>query len=84
MNLHEYQAKDLLRKYNLPLLDGKSFIENVDDLQKELQARKQSVQATWHKLGPFFKHSNCTKKFKIHSLHKYLVMNPPRRCVGSP
>ena len=37
MNLHEYQAKDLLKKYNLPLLDGKSFIENVDDLQKELQ-----------------------------------------------
>ena len=34
MNLHEYQAKDLLRKYNLPLLEGKSYLENVDDLKK--------------------------------------------------
>ena len=32
MNLHEYQAKDLLRKYNLPILEGKSYIENVYDL----------------------------------------------------
>ena len=37
MNLHEYQAKDLLRKYNLPILEGKSYIENVDDLEKDLQ-----------------------------------------------
>ena len=37
MNLHEYQAKDLLRKYNLPILEGKSYIENVDGLEKDLQ-----------------------------------------------
>ena len=37
MNLHEYQAKDLLRKYNLPILEGKSYVENVDDLEKDLQ-----------------------------------------------
>ena len=37
MNLHEYQAKDLLRKHNLPILEGKSYIENVDDLEKDLQ-----------------------------------------------
>ncbi len=37
MNLHEYQAKDLLRKYNLPILDGKSYIMNVEDLDKDLR-----------------------------------------------
>ena len=37
MNLHEYQAKDLLKKYNLPILEGKSYIENVDDLAKDLE-----------------------------------------------
>ncbi len=37
MNLHEYQAKDLLRKYNLPILEGKSYEENIDDLEKDLQ-----------------------------------------------
>ena len=36
MNLHEYQAKDLLRKYNLPILEGKSYIENVDDINKDI------------------------------------------------
>ena len=40
MNLHEYQAKDLLRKYSLPILEGKSYIENVDDLEKDLQSIK--------------------------------------------
>ena len=40
MNLHEYQAKDLLRKHNLPILEGKSYIENVDDLGKDLQKIK--------------------------------------------
>ena len=37
MNLHEHQAKDLLRKYNLPILDGKSYIMNVEDLDKDLR-----------------------------------------------
>ena len=37
MNLHEYQAKDLLRKYNLPILDGKSYIVSLEDLDKDLK-----------------------------------------------
>ena len=32
MNLHEYQAKDLLRKYNLPILEGKSYIQGIEDI----------------------------------------------------
>ncbi len=57
MNLHEYQAKDLLRKYNLPILEGKSYIENVDDLEKDLQNIKgpplgyQITDTCWRKRG---------------------------------
>ena len=36
MNLHEYQAKELLRKYNLPILKGVVFIESLLNLEKEL------------------------------------------------
>ena len=36
MNLHEYQAKELLRKYDLPLLNGAVFIESLSNLRKEL------------------------------------------------
>ena len=36
MNLHEYQAKELLRRYNLPLLNGLVFIESLLDLKKKL------------------------------------------------
>ena len=37
MNLHEYQAKDLLRKYNLPILDGKYYIENIEGISKDIK-----------------------------------------------
>ncbi len=37
MNLHEYQAKDLLRKYNLPILEGKSYIQDIEDISKDIQ-----------------------------------------------
>ena len=40
MNLHEYQAKDLLRKYNLPILQGKSYIENIDNFSKDIEKIK--------------------------------------------
>ncbi len=36
MNLHEYQAKELLRKFNLPLLSGKFYISNLNNLEKEI------------------------------------------------
>ena len=40
MNLHEYQAKELLRKYDLPLLNGVVFIESLSNLEKELAMLK--------------------------------------------
>ena len=36
MNLHEYQAKELLRQYDLPLLKGKAYIENLETIEKDL------------------------------------------------
>ena len=65
MNLHEYQAKDLLRKYNLPILEGKSYIENVDDLKKDLQnikgppwVIKSQIHAGGRGAGKFLKPFN--------------------------
>tara|TARA_B100000686_G_scaffold329506_1_gene390752 strand:- start:354 stop:1538 length:1185 start_codon:yes stop_codon:yes gene_type:complete len=33
MNLHEYQAKELLKKFNLPILEGKSFESNLEKIE---------------------------------------------------
>ena len=40
MNLHEYQAKEILKKFNLPLLNGLSYVENLDSLQQDLDKLK--------------------------------------------
>ncbi len=65
MNLHEYQAKDLLRKYNLPILEGKSYIENVDNLENDLQnikgppwVIKSQIHAGGRGAGKFLKPFN--------------------------
>jgi len=36
MNLHEYQAKELLKSFNLPILNGKHYIGNLDSMDKDL------------------------------------------------
>ena len=36
MNLHEYQAKELLRQFDLPILKGKAYINNLDTIEKDL------------------------------------------------
>ena len=41
MNLHEYQAKKILKKFNLPLLNGFSYIDNLDSLEKDLDKLKE-------------------------------------------
>ena len=40
MNLHEYQAKELLRKHKLPVLKGISYVENLNNLEKDLEIIK--------------------------------------------
>ncbi len=36
MNLHEYQAKELLRKFDLPVPKGIAFIENLNQIQENI------------------------------------------------
>ena len=36
MNLHEYQAKELLRQFDLPLLKGKAYVESLETIEKDL------------------------------------------------
>ena len=65
MNLHEYQAKDLLRKYNLPVLQGKSYIENIDNFSKDIKnikgppwVIKSQIHAGGRGAGKFLKPFN--------------------------
>ena len=65
MNLHEYQAKDLLRKYNLPVLQGKSYIENIDNFSKDIEnikgppwVIKSQIHAGGRGAGKFLKPFN--------------------------
>ncbi len=36
MNLHEYQAKEILKKFGLPVLRGKSYVNNLDSIEVDL------------------------------------------------
>ncbi|SVB61564.1 uncharacterized protein METZ01_LOCUS214418, partial [marine metagenome] len=36
MNLHEYQAKKLLLQFDLPLLKGKAYVNNLETIEKDL------------------------------------------------
>ena len=36
MNLHEYQAKELLKKFDLPLLKGKSYTYLLKSIEEDL------------------------------------------------
>ena len=40
MNLHEYQAKELLLKFELPLLKGKSYVNTLDGIENDLNNLK--------------------------------------------
>jgi len=40
MNLHEYQAKEILRKFELPLLKGKSYVKKLDLIDEDLNYLK--------------------------------------------
>ena len=75
MNLHEYQAKELLRKYDLPLLSGVVFIESLSNLEKELETLrgppwvvKSQIHAGGRGAGYFKNSSN--KKGGVQVVHK--------------
>ena len=37
MNLHEYQAKQLLLDFDLPILNSKFYINNLNNIEKDLK-----------------------------------------------
>ena len=40
MNIHEYQAKEILKKYGLPVLKGKSYNKNLETLDTDIKYLK--------------------------------------------
>ena len=36
MNLHEYQAKEILKNFGLPILNGKSYDKKLDSIEKDI------------------------------------------------
>jgi len=40
MNIHEYQAKEILKNFDLPLLNGKSYNKNIDTLKIDIDYLK--------------------------------------------
>ena len=76
MNLHEYQAKELLRKYDLPLLKGLVFIDSLKNLKNELHSLngppwivKSQIHAGGRGAGYFKNSSN--KKGGVRVVYKY-------------
>ena len=62
MNLHEYQAKELLKQFNLPLLKGKAYIGQLDNIENDLEKLqgppwvvKSQIHAGGRGAGTFFK-----------------------------
>ena len=37
MNIHEYQAKEILKNFGLPVLEGKSYSKNLDTLHADIE-----------------------------------------------
>ena len=89
MNLHEYQAKELLRTYDLPLLNGAVFIESLSNLEKELEILKgppwvvkSQIHAGGRGAGYFKNSSNkdggvrvVHKKDDVRSIAKFMLGN---------
>ena len=65
MNLHEYQAKELLRQFDLPLLKGKAYVESLETIEKDLNdlsgppwVVKSQIHAGGRGAGHFKKYFN--------------------------
>ena len=37
MNIHEYQAKEILKNYGLPVLKGKPYNKNLETLDADIK-----------------------------------------------
>ncbi len=65
MNLHEYQAKELLQQFDLPLLKGKAYINNLETIEEDLNdisgppwVVKSQIHAGGRGAGHFKKYFN--------------------------
>tara|TARA_A100001011_G_scaffold180642_1_gene189513 strand:- start:2373 stop:3557 length:1185 start_codon:yes stop_codon:yes gene_type:complete len=89
MNLHEYQAKDLLRRYNLPIPVGKSYIKTIDNLISDLDnisgppwVVKTQIHAGGRGSGYFLKSIN--NKGGVQVLHsKDDVLDVAKKMIGN-
>ena len=69
MNLHEYQAKELLLKFKLPILKGKIYFNKIENLDEDLEnfrgppwVVKAQIHAGGRGAGHFKNSSNQNKK----------------------
>ena len=83
MNLHEYQAKELLKKFDLPLLKGRTYINNLDTIEKDLNdlsgppwVVKSQIHAGGRGAGHFKKSFN-DKGGNIPEIIFHLVIDKP-------
>ena len=89
MNLHEYQAKELLRQFDLPVLKGKAYVENLETIEKDLNdlqgppwVVKSQIHAGGRGAGYFKKAFNnnggvqvVTKKSEVALIAKCMMEN---------
>ena len=89
MNLHEYQAKELLRQFNLPLPMGKTYIDHLDNVDADLDKLqgppwvvKSQIHAGGRGAGHFKNSFNnyggvqlVTKKSEVTSIAKSMMDN---------
>ena len=82
MNLHEYQAKDVLKKFDLPILKGQSYENSIQSLEKdllELQGPPWVIKSQIHAGGRgagYFKNSfNKHIKYLYNNLENQEVYN---------
>ena len=47
MNLHEYQAKNLLSDFNVPIQRGR-VVDNLDDVIKNSESLSKETGTTWY------------------------------------
>ena len=67
MNLHEYQAKELLKKYNVPVQEGVA-VETVD-----------AAIAAYQKIATETKNKFAVVKAQIHAEEKVKLLAPNKK-----
>ena len=89
MNIHEYQAKEILKNYGLPVLKGKSYNKNLETLDediKDLKGPPWVVKSQIHAGGRgagYFKNSFNDKGGVQVVFDKYKVSSVAQSMMGN-